>query len=58
MNKGLKYTSYVAFSSLSSSSRFTTQPHAVARATTVGTSYRSAIFYTSDEVTGTADAHR
>jgi peptide-methionine (S)-S-oxide reductase len=31
------------------SSRFTTRPRAIARATDVGTSYRSAIFYTSDE---------
>ena len=33
----------------SSSSRSTTRPRAIARATTSGTSYRSAIFYTSDE---------
>src|SRR5262249_13624394 len=31
------------------SSRFTTRPRAIARATTSGSSYRSAIFYTSDE---------
>ena len=33
----------------SSSSRSTTRRRSTARATTVGTSYRSAIFYTSDE---------
>ena len=35
--------------SSSSSSRFTIRPRAIAQGNDVGTSYRSAIFYTSDE---------